>query len=55
MLVAGMTGLTREGSARLMTVYHFTVVTDLAWFGSNAHLLSLLVLRSWDISAKNSS
>lgn len=51
-LVAGMIGLTRADSEKPMTVYHFTIVTDLAWFSSNAHLLSLLVLRSRGISAK---
>jgi hypothetical protein len=51
-LVAGMIGLARADAAGPMTVYHFTIVTDLAWFSSNAHLLALLVLRSRGISAK---
>ena len=30
-----------------ITVYHYTIATDLAWFSSNTHLLSLVVLRGW--------
>ncbi|KAH7356763.1 hypothetical protein BKA65DRAFT_214413 [Rhexocercosporidium sp. MPI-PUGE-AT-0058] len=30
-----------------ITVYHFTMATNLAWFSSNTHLLSLLILRGW--------
>ncbi|KAF2871775.1 hypothetical protein BDV95DRAFT_48875 [Massariosphaeria phaeospora] len=40
MLAAGLTLLAR----RAISVYHFSVVRDLAFFSSNAHLLSLLAL-----------
>src|SRR5882757_4158817 len=50
-LVAAIKGL-RD---RSMSVYHFTIVTDLAWFSSNTHLFSLLVWRSYDVSAKRHS
>lgn len=30
-----------------IVVYHFNLVTDLAWFSSNTHLLSLLVITSF--------
>lgn len=30
-----------------ITVYHFNIVSDLAWFSSNTHLLSLLVIRTF--------
>lgn len=30
-----------------ITVYHYTMATDLAWFSSNTHLLSLVVRRGW--------
>jgi hypothetical protein len=35
-----------------ITIYHFNIVTDLAWFSSNTHILSLLVVRSFSDSAK---
>ena len=35
-----------------ISVYHFTIVTDLSWFSSNTHLLSLLVVRSFSQSFK---
>ncbi|KAI1170781.1 hypothetical protein F4777DRAFT_567937 [Nemania sp. FL0916] len=35
-----------------ITVYHFTIASDLVWFSSNTHLLSLLVIRSFDKSVK---
>ncbi|KAL7621944.1 hypothetical protein AAE478_007444 [Parahypoxylon ruwenzoriense] len=35
-----------------ITVYHVETVADLAWFSSNTHLLSLLVVGYFDISAK---
>ncbi|KAG4442274.1 hypothetical protein IFR05_002265 [Cadophora sp. M221] len=30
-----------------ISVYHYTMATNLAWFSSNTHLLSLLILRGW--------
>jgi hypothetical protein len=30
-----------------ISVYHFTITMDLAWFSSNTHLFSLIVLREW--------
>jgi hypothetical protein len=30
-----------------ITVYHFTIATDEAWFSSNTHLVSLTVLRGF--------
>ncbi|KAI1843013.1 hypothetical protein JX266_010866 [Neoarthrinium moseri] len=35
-----------------ITVYHLNIVTDLVWFSSNTHLLSLLVVRSFEQSVK---
>lgn len=36
----------------LITVYHFSIVTDLVWLASSSHGLSLLVVRSFDESVK---
>ncbi|KAL6399904.1 hypothetical protein AUP68_17314 [Ilyonectria robusta] len=47
-LVSGLIGL-GNGS---ITIYHFTTVTELAWFSSNTHLLSLLVVHSYADSVK---
>ncbi|KAH7310892.1 hypothetical protein B0I35DRAFT_439855 [Stachybotrys elegans] len=47
-LVAGYIGL-GNGS---ISIYHFTMVVQLAWFSSNTHLLSLLVVRSYAESVK---
>jgi len=30
-----------------ISVYHFSIVMDLAWLSSNTHLLSLLILRDY--------
>jgi hypothetical protein len=30
-----------------ISVYHFSIVTDLAWFSSNTHLVTLFVLRTY--------
>ena len=49
-LVAALKLLHVDGT---ITVYHFTVVTNLAWFSANTHLLSMLVVRSFDVSAKS--
>lgn len=35
-----------------ITIYHFNFVSDLAWFSSNTHILSLLVIRSFEESVK---
>lgn len=35
-----------------LTGYHLNIVTDLVWFSSNTHLLSLLVVRSFAVSVK---
>lgn len=35
-----------------ITVYHFTIVTDLIWFSSNTHILTLIVVRSFNVSVK---
>ncbi|KAK0651134.1 hypothetical protein B0T16DRAFT_442686 [Cercophora newfieldiana] len=35
-----------------LSTYHFVVISDLVWFSSNAHLLALTVIRSYDDSAK---
>ncbi|KAF2669380.1 hypothetical protein BT63DRAFT_455362 [Microthyrium microscopicum] len=32
-------------AVRSITVYHFNIVTDMGWFSSNIHLLSLCVMR----------
>ena len=42
----------RDGS---ISVYHFNIVTDLAWFSSNTHILTLLVIRSFSQSVKPQS
>ena len=42
MLTAAVIKLHRDS----ITVYHFIVVTNLAWFGSGAHLLALLAIRT---------
>ncbi|TLS30353.1 hypothetical protein PpBr36_03211 [Pyricularia pennisetigena] len=34
-----------------VTVYHFNMATDLAWFSGNVHLLSLLVIRQHNIES----
>ncbi|PVH84507.1 hypothetical protein DL98DRAFT_611259, partial [Cadophora sp. DSE1049] len=34
-------------SQESITVYHYTMATNLAWFSSNTQLLSLVVLRGW--------
>ncbi|TLD31534.1 hypothetical protein PspLS_02520 [Pyricularia sp. CBS 133598] len=34
-----------------ITVYHFNIATDLAWFSGNVHLLSLLVIRQHNIES----
>ncbi|KAF4835606.1 hypothetical protein CGCTS75_v002377 [Colletotrichum tropicale] len=47
-LVAGMKQLF-EGT---ISTYHFMIVTDLAWFCSNTHLFSLLVITSMRDSVK---
>ncbi|KAH7007128.1 hypothetical protein EDB80DRAFT_777719 [Ilyonectria destructans] len=47
-LVSGLIGL-GNGS---ITIYHFSTVTGLAWFSSNTHLLSLLVVHSYADSVK---
>lgn len=38
-----------------LSTYHFVIISDLVWFSSNAHLLALLVIRSYDDSAKPGS
>jgi hypothetical protein len=50
-LIAGLKGLS-DGT---MSVYHFTIITDLAWFSSSTHLFSLVVRRCYDESAKRRS
>jgi len=35
-----------------ITVYHFSMVTELVWLAANSHLLSLLVVRSYHDSVK---
>ncbi|KXH61434.1 hypothetical protein CSAL01_12238 [Colletotrichum salicis] len=47
-LVAGFT----EIAQRKISVYHFLIVTDLAWFCTNSHLLSLVVTRNMRDSVK---
>ncbi|KAF2428790.1 hypothetical protein EJ08DRAFT_699010 [Tothia fuscella] len=49
-LVAGIKKLA-DGN---ITIYHFSLVTDLAWFSSNTHLLSLLTIRDFSESVKPS-
>jgi hypothetical protein len=44
-------GTVRLHSAQI-AVYHFAIVADLAWFSSNTHILSLLVVRSYQDSVK---
>lgn len=50
-MVAGLIGLNKG----TMTIYHFSTVANLAWFSSNTHLLSLLVVRSYEDSVKPGS
>jgi hypothetical protein len=40
-LVAALAGLYREHSAGPMTVYHFTIATDLAWLAAGSHIAAL--------------
>lgn len=48
-----LAALIRMGSdTKPLSTYHFVIVSDLVWFSSNAHLLALLVIRSYDDSAK---
>ncbi|KAK1450264.1 hypothetical protein CMEL01_07600 [Colletotrichum melonis] len=47
-LVAGIKELVDEK----ISIYHFLIVTDLAWFCTNAHLLSLVVTRGFSDSVK---
>lgn len=47
-LIAAM-NLLGEGT---ITVYHFNMVTDLAWFSSNTHILALVVVRSFRDTVK---
>ncbi|KAH9890755.1 hypothetical protein F4778DRAFT_366536 [Xylariomycetidae sp. FL2044] len=35
-----------------LTVYHFSIVSDLAWLSSNVHLSSVLIVRGFNISVK---
>lgn len=42
-LIIGFAGLDNAG----ISVYHFTVITDLAWMSSNSHLLTLILLRKY--------
>nr|CDP26461.1 Putative protein of unknown function [Podospora anserina S mat+] len=44
-LVGALASLYRSDHDEPMSVYHFTVASDLAWFSSTTHLSSLLVLR----------
>ncbi|KAI1074247.1 hypothetical protein F5B20DRAFT_564252 [Whalleya microplaca] len=48
MLITGIPKL-NDGS---LTVYHLNIATDLAWFSSITHLLTLLVIRSFEDSVK---
>ncbi|KAK5654465.1 hypothetical protein OQA88_7093 [Cercophora sp. LCS_1] len=45
----------KNDPAKPLSTYHFVVISDLVWFCSNAHLLALLVIRSYDDSAKRGS
>lgn len=47
-LVAGFT----EIAQRKISVYHFLIITDLAWFCTNSHLLSMVVTRRMRDSVK---
>ncbi|KAK0625943.1 hypothetical protein B0T14DRAFT_561897 [Immersiella caudata] len=40
------------GRDKPLSTYHLVIISDLVWFSSNAHLLALLVIRSFDDSAK---
>ncbi|KAK4225611.1 hypothetical protein QBC38DRAFT_482560 [Podospora fimiseda] len=44
-IVSAVVGLHQGDRHEPMTVYHFDIATDLAWFSSITHLSSLLVLR----------
>ncbi|KAK3986767.1 hypothetical protein QBC44DRAFT_401828 [Cladorrhinum sp. PSN332] len=44
-IVSAVAGLHQKDRHEPMTVYHFDIATDLAWFSSITHLSSLLVLR----------
>ncbi|KAK4164339.1 hypothetical protein QBC43DRAFT_370002 [Cladorrhinum sp. PSN259] len=44
-MVSAVAGLHQKDKNEPMTVYHFDIATDLAWFSSITHLSSLLVLR----------
>jgi hypothetical protein len=54
MLLAGIIGI-RDGNPGSMSVYHFSLVSDLAWLSSNTHLASLLVVRAYRNSRKPKS
>ncbi|KAK1752819.1 hypothetical protein QBC47DRAFT_349733 [Echria macrotheca] len=38
-----------------LSAYHLVIVSDLVWFSSNAHLLALMVIRSYNDSVKPGS
>ncbi|KAJ2975046.1 hypothetical protein NUW58_g8468 [Xylaria curta] len=44
LLIAALTLLDLES----ITVYHFAIATDLVWFSSNVHILSLIIIRSFN-------
>ncbi|KAK4185266.1 hypothetical protein QBC35DRAFT_525041 [Podospora australis] len=44
-LVGAMVGLYRSDGAEPISVYHFTIAMDLAWFAATTHMASLLVLK----------
>ncbi|KAK0672357.1 hypothetical protein QBC41DRAFT_362492 [Cercophora samala] len=44
-LVGALASVYRSDHDEPMSVYHFTIASDLAWFSSTTHLSSLLVLR----------
>jgi hypothetical protein len=45
--IAILSAAIRALDLRSITVYHFNMIMDMAWFSSNTHLLSLCVLRSF--------
>jgi hypothetical protein len=50
--IAILSAAIRSLKMRSITVYHFNMVMNMAWFSSNVHLLSLCVMRSFLYSSQ---
>lgn len=53
MMIAAM--IRKNDERKPLSTYHFMIVSDLVWFSSNAHLLALLVICSYDDSVKDNT